>query len=225
MLSSRGRSAIIALVLLLGATGLVAAVGRGAPGSAPASLVQAVGRWDGSVDARIREIRTDFVVDASKALDLLGGSLVLVPFRVVILVLLAALRRFSGFSAFALTWAITQPSTELMKGWLHRGRPPGPLVDVTSFAMPSGHTVAFASIAVAAAIAFATGPWRGGLVIAGFGAGALMGASRLVLSAHWLSDVVVGVLFGGGIAIASAVVVDAIAERMPERLPIRLGRG
>jgi undecaprenyl-diphosphatase len=225
MLSSRGRSAIIALVLLLGATGLVAAVGRGAPGSAPASLVQAVGRWDGSVDARIREFRTDPIVDASKALDLLGGSLVLVPLRVVILVLLAALRRFSGFSAFALTWAITQPSTELLKGWLHRGRPPGPLVDVTPFAMPSGHTVAFASITVAAAIAFATGRWRGGLVIAGFGAGALMGASRLVLSAHWLSDVVVGVLFGGGIAIACAVVVDAIAERMPERPAIRLGRG
>ncbi len=225
MLSSRGRSAILALMLLLAAAGIMAAVGRTAPTAATVTLVEVVGRWDASVEERIRDIRTDPMIEVSKALDLLGGSLVLVPLRIAVLVLLGALRRFSGFFAFALTWAITQPSTELLKGWLHRGRPPGSLVDVSSFAMPSGHTVAFASIAVAAAIAFATGWWRGGLVIAGFLAGALMGASRLVLSAHWLSDVVVGVLFGGGVAIASAVVVDAIAERMPERLPIRPGRG
>ncbi len=229
MLSSRGRSAILALMLLLAAAGIMAAVGRNTPKAAPETLVDVVGRWDASVEERIRDIRTDPMIEVSNALDLLGGSLVLVPLRIAVLVLLGALRRFSGFFAFALTWAITQPSSELLKGWLHRGRPPvslpGSLVDVTSFAMPSGHTVAFASIAVAAAIAFATGWWRGGLVIAGFLAGALMGASRLVLSAHWLSDVVVGVLFGGGIAIASAVLVDAIAERMPDRPPVRLGRG
>ena len=60
---------------------------------------------------------------------------------------------------------------------------------------------------------------------AGFVAGAATGASRLALSVHWLSDVVVGVLFGGGVAIASAVLVDVIAQAMPERRRFRRTRG
>ena len=91
--------------------------------------------------------------------------------------------------------------------------------------MPSGHAVAITSIGVATAIALATGWWRGGLVLLAFVAGAATGASRLVLSVHWLSDMVVGVLFGGGVAIASAVLVDAIAQAMPERRRFRRTRG
>jgi undecaprenyl-diphosphatase len=225
MLSSRNRSAFLALALLLGAAGLMVAVGRTAPASAPATWLGVIGEWDDSVNARIPDVRTSTLFDVADVLDLIGSSIVLVPLRIGILVLLAAMRRFSAFFAFAITWAVTQPATEGLKSWLHRGRPPNPLVDISSFAMPSGHVVALTSIAVAVAIALATGWWRGGLVLLGFLAGAAMGVSRLLLQVHWLSDVVVGLLFGGGVAIASAVVVDAFAKSMPERIPVRRGRG
>ena len=225
MLSSRNRSAFLALAMLLGAAALVAAVGRGEPDAAPRTSVALIGEWDQSVDTRIRDVRMPVLFDVADVVDLIGSSLVLVPLRIGILVLLAAMRRFSALFAFAITWAVTQPATEGLKSWLHRGRPSNPLVDVSSFSMPSGHVVAFTSIAVAVAIAFATGWWRGGLVLLGFLAGAAMGASRMLLHVHWLSDVVVSLLFAGGAAIASAVVVDAFAKSMPERLPIRRGRG
>jgi membrane-associated phospholipid phosphatase len=226
MLSSRGRSALLALVLLVAAAGVMAAVGRTALGMPTDTWLDPVGRWDASVHEWIRGVRTGPLIDASEILDLVGGSVVMVPVRIAILLVLALLRRFSAFFAFAVTWAITQPATEGLKGWLHRGRPPdaNSFVDVTTFAMPSGHTVALTSVAVAAAIAFATGWWRGGLVLLGFVAGAVMGASRLILSTHWLSDVVAAVLFGGGVAIASAVIVDAFADRIPEGASLRRGR-
>jgi membrane-associated phospholipid phosphatase len=225
VLSSRTRSSILALLLLLLAAGIVAGVGRNAPSSAPDTYLDVIGTWDASADARIREHRTDSLVDAARALDVVGGAIVTVPLRIGILLLFAAFRRFSGFFAFAMTWAISAPATEGLKAWLHRGRPPGALVEMSSFAMPSGHTIAITSIGVAAAIALATGWWRGGLVLLAILAGAVMGASRMVLSAHWLSDVVVGVLFGAGVAIASAVLVDLAADQIPERRSISRAPG
>ena len=217
MLSSRTRSSIFALLLLLLATGIVGGVGRNAPSSAPDTYLDVIGTWDASADEWIREQRTAPLVDAARALDVVGDAIVTVPLRIAILLLFAAFRRFSGFFAFAMTWAISAPATEGLKAWLHRGRPPGALVEVSSFAMPSGHTVAITSIGVAAAIAVATGWWRGGLVLLALGAGAAMGASRMLLSVHWLSDVAVSVLFGAGIAIASAVLVDLVVHQIPER--------
>lgn len=217
MLSSRTRSSILALLLLLLAAGIVAGVGRNTPASAPDTYLDVIGTWDASADAWIREQRNASLVDAARALDVVGDGVVTVPLRIAILLLFAAFRRFSGFFAFAMTWAITAPATEGLKAWLHRGRPPGALVEMSSFAMPSGHTVAITSIGVAAAIALATGWWRGGLVFLAIGAGAVMGASRMALSVHWLSDVVVGVFLGAGVAIASAVLVDLVAQQIPER--------
>jgi membrane-associated phospholipid phosphatase len=225
MLSSRVRSSALALFLLLLAAGIVAAVGRNAPSSAPDTYVNVVGTWDAAVDERIRDTRTEPQIAAARVLDIVGGWQVTVPLRLALLLLLFVLRRFSAFFAFALTWAISALATEGLKIWLHRGRPPGPLVEASTFSMPSGHTVAVVSIGVAAAIALATGWWRGGLVILAFMAGAVIGASRIVLSVHWLSDVAAGALFGGAVAIASAVLVDLIAQRPGDRSPVMRAPG
>jgi membrane-associated phospholipid phosphatase len=225
VLSSRIRSSALALCLFLLTAGIMAAVGRNAPSSAPDTYLDVVGMWDFSVYERIRETRTEPQIAAARALDIVGGWPVTVPLRLAFLLLFFVLRRFSAFFAFALTWAISAAATEGLKIWLHRGRPTGALVEVSTFSMPSGHTVAVVSIGVAVAIALATGWWRGGLVVLAFLAGTVIGASRIVLSAHWLSDVVAGALFGGAVAIASAVLVDVVAQLMPDRSPVRRAPG
>lgn len=219
MLSSRLRAGIVSIVALSAAATIVVLVGRTTPAAAPDTYVEVVGRLDASFDGWVRSIRTGTLIEVSRALDTAGNAVALAILRGVVLVLLFTLRRFSASFAFAITWAISVPATEVLRVWLHRGRPPGALVEASSFSLPSGHTVAATSVGVALVIALTSGWWRGGLVIVAFAVGAAMGASQLVLSLNWLSDTVVGLLFGGGVAIASAVLVDAVAQRVPERAP------
>ena len=64
------------------------------------------------MDERVRELRTEPLIDAARMLDVVGGAAVTVPLRIAVLLLLALLRRFSAFFAFAATWAVTAPATE-----------------------------------------------------------------------------------------------------------------
>ena len=71
--------------------------------------------------------------------------------------------------------------------------PSGAVVHVragSTNSMPSGHTVA--AFALAAALAGGIGRWRFAL----YGWAGLVGLSRLVVGAHWASDVAVGALLG-----------------------------
>ncbi|WP_368175135.1 phosphatase PAP2 family protein [Aeromonas sp. R5-4] len=97
-----------------------------------------------------------------------------------------------------LAFAIELPLYLLLKNSLKRQRPVGLPVFITPsdrYSLPSGHTAAAFLMATILATSF---PLWAPLL---FGWAALVGASRLLLGVHYLSDLVAGALLGGGCAV------------------------
>ena len=202
MLRRHRRGFLWSIALLLGAIGALFLVGKHPTEAAPMTTVPMIGRIDHAVYEWMERIRTAPLTWLFRALNVIGGGLVTIPLRTVVLVVLATRRRWYAFAAFALTWASAEVTLRSLKLWFARGRPDGALVATTGFSFPSGHALAGAATAVALVLAFLLPAperrrWEWIAVTFSF----LMAFSRVYLHAHWLSDVVVGVMLGSGLAI------------------------
>jgi undecaprenyl-diphosphatase len=103
-------------------------------------------------------------------------------------------------------------TTNLMKLAIARPRPTGDIAlrDFSGYSFPSGHSTSAAALWGALAVALV---WTGHLRLRGAVAGwlvvtVLVAASRVVLGAHWLTDVVAGIAVGTG-CVAVAVLIAA----------------
>ncbi len=95
-------------------------------------------------------------------------------------------------------FALELPLYLLLKNALKRQRPAGLPVFITPsdrYSLPSGHTAAAFLMATVVAASFPL--WAPLLFVWA----ALVGASRLLLGVHYLSDLVAGALLGGGCAL------------------------
>jgi membrane-associated phospholipid phosphatase len=194
------RAFLWSVALLLGAIGTLFFVGKHP--DAPTTTITVIGQVDQAVYDWVERIRVAPLTWLFRALNLIGGGIVTIPLRAVALGVLAARRRWHAFAAFALTWATAEVTLWYLKRWFDRGRPPDALVETVGASFPSGHAVAGAATAVALVLAFflpAAERRRWEWIAVGFAF--LMAFSRVYLRAHWLSDVVAGVLLGSGIAI------------------------
>ena len=90
--------------------------------------------------------------------------------------------------------AITQITTQIIKGAVDRPRPGDGLVDADGFAYPSGHaSIAVTYLAIAVVLSRTVpAAWRVGLVVAGTALAVAIGLSRAYLRVHYLTDVVGG---------------------------------
>lgn len=211
MLRNHRRTFLHALALL-GAMGLVFfAVGRQPAVAAPDTTVPFVGDVDLAVYHAMDDIRNLLLTGLARALNFLGAGLVTIPLRIFVAVFLAWRRRWRAFAVWVLTWAVAEVVVEIAKDFFHRGRPFDPLVETVGFSFPSGHAVAGASIAVALVlVAFPAGPERRRWEWLAVGFAFVMAFSRVYLRAHWLSDVVAGVLLGAGVALGVAATVSEV---------------
>jgi undecaprenyl-diphosphatase len=196
------RAFLWSTALLLGAIGTLFLVGKHPTDAAPMTTVAAIGRIDQAVYDWVERIRVAPLTWLFRALNVIGGGIVTIPLRAVALGVLAARRRWHAFAAFALTWVTAEVTLFYLKRWFDRGRPPDALVETVGASFPSGHAVAGAATAVALVLAFfLPAPERRRWEWIAVGFAFLMAFSRVYLGAHWLSDVVAGVLLGSGIAI------------------------
>jgi len=174
-------------------------------------LVQDVddGFLDIMVDARFTPL-----VWVAKALAFAGSVWINWPIRLVVMVLLAAKRRWLQLGAFVLAVVTSEAMIGTMKALYERPRPIGGLLPTHSFSFPSGHAIAGAVTAVGIVIVLLPpGPrrWRWEVQAAVFAG--LMALSRTYLGVHWLSDVVGGTFLGVTLAVGWPAVLQEIRER------------
>lgn len=201
-------------VALLAAMAFVfIAVGRNPPEAAPATSLAFVGEFDLAVYRAMDDVRTDALTWIAQALNVIGSGVVTIPLRIVVSIWLIVQTRWRALAVWLLTWGVAELTLRVAKDFFHRGRPPESLVETVGFSFPSGHAVAGAATAVALVLVLLpAGRARRRWEVAAVGFAFVMALSRVYLRAHWLSDVVAGVLLGAGVALATAAIVTEIRD-------------
>jgi len=139
------------------------------------------------------------------------------------LVLVVAVRRHSYRPLLALGAAVAGAVVvaELVKDVVDRARP-GPATMLgtpeTGSGFPSAHTLVFAALAGAVALVVwrtsTSAGVRAAVVTVAAASSTAMGASRLYLGDHWLTDVLASYALAG-------VILTAVAALIPPRPPVR----
>jgi membrane-associated phospholipid phosphatase len=221
-LAAPGR-VLAGLVCLALAAALITVVAR-----APSSVRPADHQWL----RWMLDIRTPPGVFVAKVLNVVAGGTVMWIVRAAIAAALAIGRRWRVLVMFAAAELCAELCIGPVKALVDRPRPAGSLVAVTGQSMPSGHALTAAVTAVALAlIVTRPGRSRRPAIAAAAAWAVLVALSRTYLSAHWLTDVVAGLLLGTGWA---ALWFGALAPSRPDpggetvgslRLRVRRGLG
>ncbi|CAH0195530.1 MULTISPECIES: phosphatase PAP2 family protein [unclassified Microbacterium] len=156
---------------------------------------------DAGWNAFMGDIRTPALIAFGNVLDHIGGGWVatyLVPLAVIAGLLIAKHWRAAVFAAVVMLVSVA--AVQLLKSLFARGRPEDMLVQSDFGSFPSGHTANAATLA-ALAVLLLPRVW---VVIAAAAWTLAMAFSRTLVSVHWLSDTVGGMLIGAGVSLVMA---------------------
>jgi membrane-associated phospholipid phosphatase len=213
VLKSHRRTFLYSLGLLAAMALIFLGVGRHPPELAPVTTFSPIGHLDERTYRAMEDIRNVVLSGIARILNVVGGGIVTIPLRTIVALWLAFRRRWHAFATWVLTWVAAEVILDVAKAYYHRGRPPNPLVATTGYSFPSGHAVAASATAVALVLVLMSpGPRRRKWEIAAVAFSFVMAMSRVYLNAHWLSDVVAGVLLGTGVALGSAALATEVRD-------------
>ena len=152
----------------------------------------------------------------------LGDSFMNVGLAATLFIVLLARRCYRAAKFWALTALGGLLVVQLLKWVIHLPRPIDIYHGASAYSFPSGHAtmsvILFGFLAILMARGLA-GVWRWGLLTGVFVISGTIGISRLYLGAHWLSDVLGGLLFGASwVAIFGIAYLKGPAEEIPRRL-------
>jgi membrane-associated phospholipid phosphatase len=181
-------------------------------------LVALEPRWlvvslDAGVAADVRSALTGrtAVLDVLRVVTWAGHPLVVDALVLIGAALLWRAHRPIAAVAVVVTGLVSLLVRELVKVGLDRGRPLGGFSTATGGSFPSGHTAGAAFVAVAAIVLVG----RVWVVVVATVYALVIGASRLLLGVHWLSDVVGGLLLGATFGLLVPWAQTQIGERWP----------
>jgi undecaprenyl-diphosphatase len=174
---------------------------------------------DPRVTAWVVAHRTPWLTGAMKVVTWLGSMAVIIPVGLVVgLLLLWRARRWQPLSLLTAAVAGAVALYNVVKGLVERPRPPAELWigHFSGYSFPSGH--ATQSIAFYTLMAFVLGrghPLRARVFLwsAAAAVALVVGASRLYLGAHWLTDVLGGYALGASWAALIVVIVLVASSR------------
>ena len=141
-----------------------------------------------------RNIELGILTTLGKVLGVIGRLWFVVLVTAAACAYLLSRRRAAEAIALSAGLAVTQITTQVIKGAVDRPRPGDGLAHADGFAYPSGHASIAVTYLAIAVILSRTVPaaWRVGLVIAGTVLAVAIGLSRAYLRVHYITDVVGG---------------------------------
>jgi undecaprenyl-diphosphatase len=187
--------------------------------------------WDGPTLTWMVAHRTPVATSVLTVVSWFGPGIYYWSVALLVVALLAVRRRWVDALLFMLAVVGADVVSRVMKQAVQRPRPPAAFVVgpfEPTFAFPSGHTIAAAAFALAAAYVW----WRGrrgraravvGVVLA-LAVTALMATSRLYLADHWLTDVLASTVLALGILAVVALLDIYLDVRVLPGL-VQTGRG
>ncbi|MCB2222774.1 MAG: phosphatase PAP2 family protein [Actinobacteria bacterium] len=174
-------------------------------------IVQPLDDW---WHARMVGVEAGWVTVLARVLDVVGSVWVTWPLRIGVAVLLGVRRFWILLGYWVAAAVVSEAAIGSLKVAYGRPRPPLPLVATSGASFPSGHAVAVAATSVALVIVLlAPGVERRVWEVRAAAFALVMGLSRAYLRAHWLTDVLAGLLLGAATALLLAGAVDSIRAR------------
>lgn len=207
------RSVLIVLFVAVVVTALIAAL------ALMSRIVSgdAVSNIDLSIYTLMKEVRNAPADELMITLTMLGDGVVMAALALTIIAWLIWRRAYRAAWAAGIAIVAGKLFVLLMKGLIQQPRPFSlPQEGAELFSFPSGHaTLAAVTFGILAVLAsHAMGRWGRAIVYAVCGSAiTVIAFSRIYLGAHWLSDVLAGLLFGTVIVATFGVVIEAIPPR------------
>jgi membrane-associated phospholipid phosphatase len=171
-------------------------------------------RFDAAVSGLAR--RHPFGLPAWRLVTHVGDSWTLAVLGALVLTYLLLRGRRLDAAVVVVGASLTHVLELIMKAAVARDRPVDRFTDASYFSYPSGHTVHSATAALLLAYLFAV-RWVP-IVVA-----VLIGVSRVVLLAHWPTDVLGGWLLVLGVLPLLFIATDAVRRRSPPAAPSPAG--
>ena len=201
---------VFAAVAFAGLAALINIAVRAGSGAAISNL-------DISVASLARESRNAPADEIMTVITMLGDTVVMTALAVTIILWLVWRKAYRAAWAAGIAIAATKLFELALKYGVHRARPTElAYAGASQYSFPSGHATMAAVIfgILAVLVSHAMGRWARAVVYAVCAAAVVAIAySRIYLGAHWLTDVLAGLLFGAVMTAAFGVAIEAIPPR------------
>ncbi|MGH6854188.1 MAG: phosphatase PAP2 family protein [Aestuariivirga sp.] len=210
--SGNPRSALVVLFAAIVFTGVIVLADM----SIGIMSNQAVSNIDVSVFNLLKEMRNAPADEIMITITMLGDGLVMTALAAAIIIWLIGHKAYRAALAATIAVLAGKIFVPVLKYGIQRPRPVEFYSGAELFSFPSGHATMAALIfgILAVLVSHSMGRWARALVYAVCALAVVAIAySRVYLGAHWLSDVLGGLLFGSVVAAAFGVAIEAIPPR------------